>query len=198
MRNKFIVIEGIDGAGTTTQTTLLAQKIFENIKETQILLTREPTAGKYGKKIRQMLKEGKSPKLYGEKFLELFVRDRIEHLRFFENFNGIVISDRHKHSTYCYQQAQGVSLKKIHSLHKNFKAPDVTVLLDIPVKIALARMKYKKNKEMFDKHRQFLNQVRRNYLNLKNILDEPIIVINGIGTKMQVLNRIWQKLKIML
>jgi len=197
-KNLFIVIEGVDGAGTTTQATLLAARIFENFKEAKILLTREPTGGKYGKQIRQMLKKGKSPKLLGDKFLNLFVKDRAEHLNYLKNIKSIIISDRHKHSTYAYQQAQGVSFEKIHLKHHNFTAPDLTVIIDIPINDAIRRMKGKKNKEMFDKHHRFLNDVRTFYLKLNKQLKEPIAVVDGLGTKEQVANRIWKKVKKLL
>ena len=138
--SKFIVLEGIDGCGTTTQTSLLGSWFFKNYKNYPVILTREPTYNRYGMEIRNLLSEGKKPEENGEKFLELFVKDRKEQLKMFEFINAIIISDRHKHSTYAYQQAQGMSFEKIHKAHMGMKTPDITMIIDVPVNIALKRI----------------------------------------------------------
>ncbi|TSC93360.1 MAG: dTMP kinase [Candidatus Berkelbacteria bacterium Licking1014_7] len=193
---KFIVIEGIDGSGTTTQSALLAGKIFENYKHLPVLLTREPTGGKYGLKIRKILAESKKPQSHKAELLKLFIRDRQEHLESFENFDGIVISDRHKHSTFAYQQAQGVKFNQIFRAHQKLRPPDLTIILDLPVKIALSRMKAKKQPEVFDRYKSFLELVRRNYLALASQLPkEKIYLIDGSASREQVSNRIWKKVR---
>jgi len=194
--NKFIVIEGIDGAGTTTQSILLAKRIFENRKDVKILLTREPTGGKYGLKIRKILAESKRPQLHRTELLKLFIQDRREHLKSLENFEGIVISDRHKHSTFAYQQAQGVKFNQIFRVHQKFRLPDLTIILDLPVKIACQRIETKKQLEVFDRHKSFLDIVRKNYLVLPSQLPkEKIYLINGSASREQVSRQIWKKVK---
>jgi dTMP kinase len=192
--SKFIVIEGIDGCGSTTQTFLLANKIFENFKQHRVLLTREPTYGNHGAKIRQLLREGTDVKENGELFLELFVKDRKEHLAMFEGLDAVVISDRHKHSTYAYQQAQGMNYDDIHQAHEGMRAPELTVIIDLPVDVAMQRMD-SKHKEVFDKDPGFLEKVRQNYLALANQLDENIVVVNGDDSKENVAEAVWKQVE---
>lgn len=199
MKNVFIVIEGIDGAGTTTQSILLAKKIFENFKQYKILLTREPTGGKYGLKIRKILSELNKSESRREKLLELFIQDRKEHLRSFENFAGIVISDRHKHSTFAYQPAQGVEFNQVYTRHQGLRPPDITLIIDLPVRTAMARSNTKLKREFFDTDKKFLEKVRKNYLSLpRRLAKEKIVVVNGAGSKEQVAGRIWQTVKYMI
>ncbi|OIP04811.1 hypothetical protein AUK14_02665 [Candidatus Berkelbacteria bacterium CG2_30_39_44] len=113
-----------------------------------------------------------------------------------ENFEGIVISDRHKHSTFAYQQAQGVKFNQIFRVHQKFRLPDITIILDLPVKIACQRIETKKQLEVFDRHKSFLDIVRKNYLVLPSQLPkEKIYLINGSASREQVSRQIWKKVK---
>ena len=107
----FIVIEGLDGSGKTTQATLLAKKLSQNYR---VLLTAEPSRGKIGTFIREgCLYEDK--RLPTEAEALLFAADRIEHM-YSEvkpalDEGKLVICDRYIYSSLAYQGSAGLSLE---------------------------------------------------------------------------------------
>ena len=129
MRPLFIVIEGLDGSGGTTQSRLLATWM-EN-KGHNTLLTQEPTNGPIGKLIRSEL--GNPQSNLGDSVLAyLFAGDRRDHLDreiipALQNRN-MVISDRYYHSSLAYQ-ALSVGFPLVSSLNDGFRVPDITFLL---------------------------------------------------------------------
>src|SRR3989338_8675398 len=120
MTGKFIVLEGIDGSGTTTQVQKLANYLFEKDKRNVVLLTREPTKlSPSGMGLRRRVAGALFP---GETrtddswyWASLFINDRRWHLDHLVVPNlraGVqVISDRHKLSTIAYQSAQGADME---------------------------------------------------------------------------------------
>ena len=187
MKSLFIVLEGIDGCGKGEQLKKLHNYFFEKDKKNVILSTREPTYGKYGMKIRKHLKEDNNPKENAKLFLQLYTDDRKEHLDtlvipFLQRETGevihIVLCDRYYHSTYAFQQAQENSFEEIDRMQRNFRKPDLTIILDIDPKIALSRMGDRGRLEKFEKL-EFMKILRENYLKLKEQLDENIVIIDG-------------------
>ena len=123
----FIVFEGLDGAGTSTQSKLLSKEIKNSY------LTFEPTDGKIGSLIRDCLKKKINFDTLTQAFL--FSADRAEHLY---RKNGIidrcknkqiVISDRYLFSSFAYQ-AIDVSFEQILELNKNFPLPEMIFFLN--------------------------------------------------------------------
>jgi dTMP kinase len=150
-RGLFIVIEGIDGAGTTTQSGMLCK----NLEERGIgsFLTREPSAVPVGRLIRDFLEKRITPprEVYGDEFAErdvlslLFTADRMDHL-YREvlpkiNTGAHVVSDRYMHSTCAYQMKDSGHLDWILDLHKYALVPDLTIYIDLPPEDALARIR---------------------------------------------------------
>ena len=141
--SRLIVIEGLDGAGTTTQARLVAQALRGRGRKAH--LTREPSDGPVGKLIREML-VGKHA-IEGEKlsqttFSLLFAADRLDHLqREVEPAlarGEIVISDRWYHSSLAYQ---GTDTERawISLLNQRARRPDLTVLLRVRAETAARR-----------------------------------------------------------
>ena len=135
-----IAIEGIDGAGKTTQVSLLAQA-FETIGEEPVA-TKEPTDGPWGRKIRESAENGR---LSLEEELEAFIQDRAEHVKqVIEpalNAGSIVILDRYFYSTIAYQGARGADAAAIKSrMESLFPLPDIVFLLDIDPADGLQRI----------------------------------------------------------
>ena len=160
----FIVIEGIDGAGTTTQSKLLAKFLEKEGKK--VFLTQEPTDSEIGKLIRKVL-SGKC-EIDPRSLSLLFSSDRAEHLYgkggVIEHMeNGFyVISDRYFQSSIAYQ---GLSVEKSFVIETNpFPFPEYYIFLDVEVDMALERIgKRGGEKEIFEK-KEILEKVRKNYI----------------------------------
>ncbi|MCK4521007.1 MAG: dTMP kinase [Nanoarchaeota archaeon] len=184
MKGKFIVIEGIDGCGSTTQSHKLAQYIFDKDKKNHVVLTREPANSEYMVKIRELLASNHDPKENAEEYTRLFVEDRKHHLKELIEpalkYGSIIICDRYKYSTLAYQQAQGIELARLIDIHKGVLIPNLTIIIDVPVDVALERLdNNKRPKEAFEE-KDFMEKLRQNYLKLKQELkNENIVIIDG-------------------
>lgn len=192
----FIVFDGLDGSGKGEMINRLHNYLFSRNKSYKILTTREPTTGKYGKKIREALKKETNPMANADKLLELYVKDREEHLRetilpFLNKPNSnIVLCDRYYYSTIAFQHTQGIPLKRVIELNKNFKKPDICFILDLPAEIALERIdKSRRTKEKFEQL-EFMKRLRKNFLELKNYLDDNIKTIDASKNKEEVFTQI--------
>ena len=168
-KGRFIVLEGIDGSGTTTQSKLITNYLFDKSKENHIFLTREPTYSQFGLEARKLLKEGKDPRENVLNFLYLFTKDREEHYKNQIKPNlekGIhVICDRYELSTFAYQSTQGADKEQIYNEHRKLGIghPDIYFILDADPKIAMSRMKTRNDqKEVFDVL-PFQTVLRHNY-----------------------------------
>lgn len=184
-RGKFIVFDGIDGSGKGKQTKLLTDYFFDLNKRNHIFLTREPYNSEFHDDIRKLLKEGASPKDNAELLTELFVKDRVIHAKLIGDLldEGVhVICDRYKYSTLAYQQTQGVPLGKLLKLHEEILIPDLAMIIDVPVDVALARIAQDASRshlEVFER-KNFQEKLRQNFLALPNILpNENIVIIDG-------------------
>jgi dTMP kinase len=141
----FIVIEGLDGSGKTTQAKLLARKLE---KTHRVLLTAEPSCGKIGAFIREDC-------LYEEKRLPteaealLFAADRIEHM-YSEvkpalDDGKLVICDRYVYSSLAYQGGAGLSLEWIKTINARALQPDFSIFIDVPPEQVIERLQRKKS-----------------------------------------------------
>ncbi len=160
-RGVFIAIEGIDGAGNTTNSTLLAQWLEE--KGYKVLLTKEPTKSDIGLLIRKFLKDKRLPPAVDAL---LYAADRTLHLEvevkpaLEKGF--IVVSDRYLESSIAYQTAQGLDVKWIEEINRFAVKPDLTFILDVDPEVACKR-KRGFGKEKFEK-KEFLKRVRELFL----------------------------------
>ena len=154
-RGRFIVLEGIDGAGTTTQARRLCRWLEERGR--RAWLTREPSDGPIGKMLRRAL-EGRlhsrsGAPLDGKAMALLFAADRIDHLRdeiepkLKEGY--VVISDRYVLSSLAYQ-SQVAPLDWVEAINALARPPDLTVFIDVPAKVALERRRGRKREERYD------------------------------------------------
>lgn len=177
-RGKFIVIDGLDGAGTTTQTKLLC----ENLKKIGIACheTAEPSKGKVGVLIREFLADAKKD---AYELALLFAADRLDHLDREVNpalAMGLwVVSDRYRISSLAYQTLD-CDEKWIAALNKHAQVPDLTIIIDIPAGVAMKRLGSRGGKrERFEK-KGLLEKVRANYLKFAKRKGEGrVIVVNG-------------------
>ncbi|MFW6282908.1 MAG: dTMP kinase [Minisyncoccales bacterium] len=158
----FIVFEGIDGAGTSTQAKKLAEKLNHEGIITE--LTNEPTEERIGKLAREVLQ--KKWQTSPEALQLLFCADRADHI--FKKINPAlknnksIISERYFYSTIIYGSLH-VDQKWLKELCKIFIEPDLIFYLDLPEKIAIERIKERGEKiELFEKE-DFLKKVRNGF-----------------------------------
>jgi len=135
-----IAFEGIDGAGKTTQALMLREALIaEGI---DVLLTKEPTNGQFGKLLRESATVGRLP---AEEELKLFMKDRLEHVERELNpallAGSVVIVDRYYFSTAAYQGARGFDPDAILRSNEVFAPePHLLVILDIEPALGMQRI----------------------------------------------------------
>jgi dTMP kinase len=141
----FIVIEGLDGSGKTTQAALLAKKLSQSYI---VMLTAEPSQGKIGTFIREgCLYEDK--RLPTEAEALFFAADRIDHIEkeikpALEE-GKLVICDRYVYSSIAYQGSAGLSLDWIKTINARALQPDFSVFIDVTPEHVLERLQRKKS-----------------------------------------------------
>lgn len=188
-KGMFLVMEGIDGSGKSTQVELLADRLRR--RGLQVVTLREPTQGKWGRKIRELSRTGGSIKP-GEE-LELFIRDRRENVT--RNIKPaleagkIVILDRYYFSTLAYQGARGLPLEEIRRRHQKFAiVPDLVFILDVPVRTGLSRIKDRPVIYSLFEEKEYLKKVRKIFLSLR---DPEVLVVDGRLPAVVVHRKIW-------
>ena len=154
-RGKFLVIEGLDGSGTTTQVELLATALRQRGVPTHA--TCEPSKGPIGALIRQAL-SGRLGTAQGEALSPqtlalLFAADRADHL-FAEVEPALssghwIVSDRYLLSSLAYQSLS-LPMEWIMALNQHALVPDCTVFLEIEPKLAASRMKLRPQAELYE------------------------------------------------
>jgi dTMP kinase len=184
-RSWFIVLEGIDGSGTTTQLARLTAHLRGLGR--RVHATREPSDGPVGRLIREILLGGhRGPdgaEVDGRAMALLFAADRRDHLR--REIEpalaaGIdVVTDRYLLSSLAYQ-AEEAERDWVAGLARAVRPPDLTLLLDVPVSVAAARRHAAgRSTERYDED-GFQARVAANYRRLASG-DRGIVVLDGSG-----------------
>jgi dTMP kinase len=176
----FLVIEGIDGTGKSTQAQRLAEWLREQGRE--VVTSREPTDGPWGRKLRESAATGR---LSPEDELEYFLRDRRQHVE--EVIapalaaGNVVILDRYYFSTMAYQGARGFDPAEIRRRNEEFApVPDLLLVLDLEVDAALERIGARGDTANEFEKRDSLQRCREVFLSLAG---EPFVrVISTDGT----------------
>jgi dTMP kinase len=148
----FIVVEGIDGSGTTTQCSILAERLID--KGSPAHTTREPSDGPIGVLIRQILtgrvvvpgRQGAGPPSWAT-MATLFASDRLDHLEaeVIPNLlDGVtVICDRYDYSSVAYQTVSGGGGEEVthwvRELNRHARRPNLTLVLDVDPEVAAGR-----------------------------------------------------------
>lgn len=176
---KFVVLEGLDGSGQTTQAELL--KEYLQSKGIQALLTKEPTIeSEAGKQLRLALdkKENLSP----QEFQELFAEDRREHVQ-----NLIiptlqreewVISDRYFFTSFAYGDAEGVHLEYLIQINNEFLLPDIVFFLNVRPEICIERIQKRNKSFTYFERKEHFEKAWKVFESLANRF-ENIHIVNG-------------------
>ena len=182
-------LDGIDGCGKSTQSKLLLEKL-EGEGE-KVIILKEPTKRPHGQKLWDML-HGKR-KATNEEILELFVLDRKQHVE--EKIQpaldsgAVVLMDRYYYSSMAYQVAGGIDVEEIREKHEFAPKPDVVLIFDLPVSVALKRVKGHSDADEFEKE-EHLEKVREAYLDLEN--DPLVRIVDATGTPKEIFGNVWK------
>ncbi len=180
-KKMFIVVEGLDGCGKTTQGKAINNWLIQEGRET--LLTGEPSNNQIGLFLREVLMgvQKTDPKTLAL----LFTADRYWHLekevKPALNEGKIVVMERYVNSTIAYQAAQGVERKWIREVNRFAIKPDLTLFLDMKPEIAAQRAD---SGEIFE-NREFQEKVYVEYMKLKDM-----IIVEADKTREQVFHEI--------
>ncbi len=161
-RMPFIVFEGLDGSGLSTQAFEL-KKWLEK-KEYEVYLTKEPTDGLIGSLIRGVLR--KELKVDAKTFALLFAADRMLHINNtilpLLNDGVIVISDRYRLSSYAFQSLE-LDLDWLKKINEKSITPDLTFIIDNPPLICVRRIqKQRFHIELYEEIEK-LEKIRESY-----------------------------------
>ena len=205
MKGKFIVFEGIDGSGKTTQINQLSKWLIStNLipENNKLVITREPGGTKLGKSIRSLLLDTsreKSPGSITE--LLLYAADRSQHvneiIRPTLDKGDWVISDRFCGSTLAYQgygRKLDINLiKDLEAIATQGIAPDITFLLDMPIEESIRRRMNRKDDRIEKEGREFLSNVSLGFQSLSE--DSNWKKISAINSEEEIISEIKSEIK---
>ncbi|OFO38546.1 thymidylate kinase [Neisseria sp. HMSC075C10] len=196
MKPRFITLDGIDGAGKSTN--LAVMKAWFEKHKLPVLFTREPGGTPAGEALREiLLNPATQVSLRTETLLMFAARQQhLETVILPALKNGThVVSDRFTDATFAYQGGgRGVPLQDIatleHWVQGDFR-PDLTLLLDVPLEVSMARINQTREKDRFEQEEaEFFNRVREVYLQRANEQPERYAVIDSSQSLDAVKNQI--------
>ena len=196
MKPRFITLDGIDGAGKSTN--LAVMKAWFERHKLPVLFTREPGGTPAGEALREiLLNPATQVSLRTETLLMFAARQQhLEAVILPALKNGThVVSDRFTDATFAYQGGgRGVPLQDIatleHWVQGDFR-PDLTLLLDVPLEVSMARINQTREKDRFEQEEaEFFNRVREVYLQRANEQPERYAVIDSSQSLDTVKNQI--------
>ncbi|MEO0018985.1 MAG: hypothetical protein RLZZ522_2268 [Verrucomicrobiota bacterium] len=188
MRGIIIAIEGIDGAGKSTQARRLAEWFVAQGHEVE--LSHEPTGGPWGRKLRESAATGR---LSPQDELDYFLKDRAQHVAELIApalaAGKVVILDRYYFSSMAYQGSRGFDPAEIRRLNEAIApVPDLLLVLDVEVDAGLSRIRARGDTANEFEKRDSLQRCREIFLSLK---DEHFVrIISSGGTLDEVASRI--------
>jgi dTMP kinase len=194
-KGRFVVLEGIDGAGTTTQVAKLAERLRAD-GGLPVRATREPSDGPIGSLVRQVLTgrivapEGRAPGW--ATMALLFAADRMDHVESdiepFLATGGVMISDRYDASSLAYQSVSSGSggekaVEWIRSLNRHAMRPDLTIVLDLAPDLAATRRATRGEPAQLYEQNEVQRALAAFYRDLaKHMPNDRIVVVDGKGS----------------
>jgi dTMP kinase len=157
-----LVFEGIDGSGKTTQAKMLLEFLLGSGYDA--VYFREPSLGKWGRKIKE--KAAREDSLKPQEEFELFQKDREENVE--KNLapalrsRKVVVLDRYYFSTIAYQGAKGIDPRMIKEANEKFAAPpDLVFIFDVQAGQGLERIESREDKDPLFEKEDYLIKVRK-------------------------------------
>lgn len=188
MKGKFISIEGIDGCGKSTHVKLLLRWFRSHGRK--VVITDEPTNDVIGRVIKRVLRGELKLPIAAEALL--FAADRVQHISDVIEpalkAGKVVLNERYVYSSLAYQSARGLPMNWIRSINKYVLRPDLGILIDVPAKIAFARIKSSRRLDEFERNPRLQQRVRLNYLRIAK--REGLKVVNGTRSRDEVQTKI--------
>lgn len=204
MSGRFVVIEGIDGSGTTTQAARLAQRLVKEGKQARV--TAEPTTGPIGSVIRQVL-TGRIASAGGlapgwATMALMFAADRMDHVEAeiepFVASGGIMISDRYDASSLAYQSVMSgrggkEAVEWIREINRHARRPDLTIVLDVPPAIASTRREARgQSAQLYEQNEMQVALAAFYKVLAKHLPNDKVVVVDGSGTQSDVGELVYQ------
>jgi dTMP kinase len=194
LRGKFIVLDGPDGCGKSTQARLLAEMLEKNGMTAAVL--RDPGGTRIGEQIRQILLQNDNREMSVRCEALLYMASRAQlfdqSIKPALTDGACVICDRWLSSTYAYQAVAGKIgvdwLLQLAQASLERTWPDLTMIIDVPSEIGLQRVGPAPDR-MEEKSADFHQQVRQAFLHLAQTRRD-VVSIDGSGTIDQVHRRI--------
>jgi dTMP kinase len=201
MKGQFITVEGIEGVGKTTNIEFIHQRLLEAGKD--VVVTREPGGTPLGEAIRGLLLDPEYTGMDSTCELQLMFAARAEHLarviRPALEKGQWVLCDRFTDATYAYQGGgRGIDTEIIAHLEGLVQGdfrPDLTLLLDVPVEVGLARAGKRGDLDRFEQEEvDFFERIRQAYLDMAGQYADRYRLIDAS----QPLQQVQQQLELVL
>lgn len=199
----FLVLEGIDGSGTTTQARLLVDWLKAEGRAAH--LTREPSQGPVGLFLREALahrlrdEQGQPTELDWQSLALLFTADRMDHLQREVlpalDRGEVVVSDRYDLSSLLYQSLTSdvgeAALPWLQALNERARRPDLTLVFDVEPEVAEARRAARGGREELFEKRELQSRLAKGYRRANELLPQDRIeVVQASGSIEEVQRRI--------
>ena len=200
-KGKFITIDGVEGAGKSTQIDLVCEHLIQ--KDIKVVRTREPGGTEVGEKIRSVLLDVENQEMHSDTELLLMFSSRNELIQ-----NKIipaleegcwVVSDRFTDASFAYQGGgRMLNLDRISKLADwvlgDFK-PDLTFLLDVTVEVGMQRIETRAAKDRIElEERAFFERVRSVFIQRSEAFPERIKLIDATAS----VNDIQSKIRVLI
>jgi dTMP kinase len=192
----FVVVEGIDGSGSTTHTKLLGKALRQ--RGLKVIETCEPSSGPIGGLIRQVLQgrlfvaDATGPRAFAWSTMALlFAADRMDHLDSTVvpalREGAVVLSDRYDLSSLAYQSLTAPNGDKvvpwIRELNAAALRPDLTIVIDVPVEVAEERRRARGSAEEMFETRELQTKLCAVYSEAERLVPgDRLAHVLGVGT----------------
>lgn len=203
-KGKFITIDGVEGAGKSTQIRFICDTLKK--RNINVVLTREPGGTKLGERIRELLLSPSTDAMHPDTELMLIFAARNEHIQQkilpVLDTGDWVLSDRFTDASFAYQGGgRGLDISRISQLERwtlgDF-SPDMTFLLDVPVELGMSRIESRGQKDRIElEDIEFFQRVRQTYIERSEQFPERIRLIDASGNVEQTSQQIQKILDIL-